>query len=268
MKKIFSCIAILFLSLSFAYAEPSIHQVYEAAKAGQLNEAHQMVEEVLKAHPQSAKAHFVNAEILSAQGQITQARSEFKLAEQLEPGLPFAKPEAVQKLKDSLGLMGAKAATPVAPTQENSSFPWLYVVIFVIAVLIFIGLFKSIMARNACINNTPSSPYAPNGNNNTPVNPTGMAPQGGGLGSNIASGLATGLAAGVGIAAGEALVNHFMNNNTTPSTPNTNHTTPPVAETSTTSTNDFGGNDFGMNDSSSWDDASSSDSLSSSDDSW
>lgn len=63
-----------------------------------------MVEEVLKAHPQSAKAHFVNAEILSAQGQITQARSELNMAEQLEPGLSFAKPQAVQTLKDKLGL--------------------------------------------------------------------------------------------------------------------------------------------------------------------
>jgi len=48
----------------FADSIPTIHQVYQAAESGDLNNAHQMVEQVLKAHPESAKAHYVDAEIL------------------------------------------------------------------------------------------------------------------------------------------------------------------------------------------------------------
>ena len=276
MKKILGLISILILMATLAYAEPTITQVYEAAKASKFTEANQMIEEVLKAHPQSAKAHFVNAEILSAQGQITHARAELKVAEQLEPGLPFAKPQAVQALKDNLGLAGGvKPVTPEhqqAAAPQEKPFPWTTVLIFGAGALVFIFLVKSAFSKKATPPSNgfngatpPSAPYPNNGPMNNPVNP-----QGGGLGSNIASGLATGIGAGVGIAAGEALVNHFMNNNS--STPNAGHTTPtppPVADTTPQPSSDFGGNDFGINDTASWDDNSSGDSLSdSSSDSW
>ena len=67
---------------------PTVHQVYETAKAGDLTKAHSMIEEVIKVNPQSAKAHFVDAEILSRQGNIEEAKQELKKAQQLAPGCP------------------------------------------------------------------------------------------------------------------------------------------------------------------------------------
>jgi len=271
VKQILEFFGILILVVTLAHAEPTIHQVYEAAQAGKLSEAHQMVEEVLKVHPKSAKAHYVNAEILSAQGQITQARSELNVAEQLEPGLPFAKPEAIQTLKDKLGLLGGAkslSAEHQGATSSSKPFPWTTALLFGGGALVFIFLIRSAFSKKPAsptngLNGTPpTAPYP----NNAPINPS--SPQSGGMGSGIASGLATGLAAGVGVAAGEALFNHFTNNNAT--TPNAGaHTAPPVDTTPQPSSSDFGNNDFGISDDTSWDDSSSGDSMSdSSSDSW
>jgi uncharacterized protein len=82
--------------------EPTVKQVYQAAENGHLDQAHEMIARVLKAHPESAKAHFVAAEINARQQNYGLARDELKEAEKLAPGLPFAKPDAVSKLKREL----------------------------------------------------------------------------------------------------------------------------------------------------------------------
>ena len=268
MKQVFRLFCLCLFACVMAYAEPNVHQVYEAAKAGKLSEARTMIDEVIKEHPQSAKAHFVNAELLSAQGQITQARSELSLAEKLEPGLPFAKPEAVQKLKENLGLTTNTKVVPTSKAEEKSSFSWMTIIMIGAGIALLVILVRSFSNRNQSYQapQNPSSPMNPMGGN-APMPP--QAPQGGGLGSSLASGLATGVGVGVGIAAGEALVNHFVNGNNSASS-NANHTaaTPtPNTTPSPSSEPDFGGNDFGINDTSSWDDGVS-DSSDSSGDSW
>ncbi len=88
--------ALLFLAApAFAEEEPTMHQVYLAAEAGKFNEAQSMMDKVLHDHPNSAKAHFVEAELLAKQGLFSNAGVELSTAERLQPGLPFAKPEAV-----------------------------------------------------------------------------------------------------------------------------------------------------------------------------
>src|SRR5262252_7779712 len=74
--------------------EPTLHEVYQAAQSGNMSEAQRMMKEVLRAHPDSAKAHYVEAELLAKQGQLAAAATELNTAERLEPGLSFAKPEA------------------------------------------------------------------------------------------------------------------------------------------------------------------------------
>lgn len=118
-------------------AEPSLHQVYQAAEAGKLGEAQSMMHEVLQAHPNSGKAHYVEAELLAKQGQRQQAETELATAERLAPGLPFAKPEAVQELKSRIGgaagassarsrgeLPAGAVAAPLHSPERESGFPW------------------------------------------------------------------------------------------------------------------------------------------------
>mgnify|MGYP003868170939 CR=1 FL=1 len=54
-----------------------------------------MIQQVLIGHPNSAKAHYVQAEIAARQGQLPRAREALATAEKLAPGLPFAKAESV-----------------------------------------------------------------------------------------------------------------------------------------------------------------------------
>jgi len=132
---------------AMAQSEPTLKQVYEAAQAGRMEQAQTMMQQVLVAHPKSAKAHFVQAELSARQGELTRARESLATAEKLAPGLPFAKPEAVQSLRAKLAgkagtptvqgaLPAAPAArvasptapmpqmTPAAPAAPASSFPW------------------------------------------------------------------------------------------------------------------------------------------------
>ena len=122
------------LSAMAQSAEPTLNQIYEAAQAGRLEQAQVMMQQVLVAHPGSAKAHFVQAELAAKQGQLSRARDSLATAEKLTPGLAFAKPEAVQKLRAQLaGKPGAATSTNAptravamspAPAAPASSFPW------------------------------------------------------------------------------------------------------------------------------------------------
>ena len=108
-----------FVSFGFnamAQSEPTLKQIYEAAQAGKVEQAQTMVQQVLVAHPNSAKAHFVQAELFARQGQAGRAREALVAAEKLAPGLPFAKPEAVQALRTQLA---SKPSQPVVKEANN-----------------------------------------------------------------------------------------------------------------------------------------------------
>src|ERR1700716_3800125 len=78
-----------------ADTDPTLHQVYEAAQTGHMDQAQQMMNQVLRDHPTSARAHFVEAELSARSGNFPKAREELARAQQLDPGLSFAKPQAV-----------------------------------------------------------------------------------------------------------------------------------------------------------------------------
>jgi Tfp pilus assembly protein PilF len=102
-----SSLTLGFLSFSPAMAadeDPTVGQIYQAFRAGHLAKAQGMLDRVLRDHPDSAKAHFVQAEIDAAEGHKDLARSELARAEHLKPGLPNVKPRAVKDLKEKLGL--------------------------------------------------------------------------------------------------------------------------------------------------------------------
>jgi clan AA aspartic protease (TIGR02281 family) len=85
-------------------AEPTMHQIYEAATAGHLDQAQQMISQVLANHPKSAKAHWVQAEVYAKANKTNLARSEVLEAERLNPGLGEISAKAVRQLKSELGL--------------------------------------------------------------------------------------------------------------------------------------------------------------------
>src|ERR1700734_1804755 len=95
-----------------ADADPTVAQIYDAARAGHLDQAQKMIEQVLRDHPASSKAHYVQAELYAREGNLGLARTEIAKAEQLKPGLPDENPRAVQELKSQLGLI-RRAERPI-----------------------------------------------------------------------------------------------------------------------------------------------------------
>ena len=86
-----------------AGTDPSVHDIYQAAHSGQIKKAEAMVQRVLASHPDSAKAHYVAAEVYGEAGERGRARGELSAAQKIDPGLSFVKPEALSKLKHELG---------------------------------------------------------------------------------------------------------------------------------------------------------------------
>ena len=261
LKSTVLTVALLFSAASFA-AEPTIQQVYDAANAGRLDEAQTMMQQVLQAHPESGKAHFVEAELLAKQGRFASAEAELNNADRLSPGLPKENPASVEKLRriiaDGKRHPAPAAATSYtgtaqaynAPAAGHAGFPF---GLIVVAVLL-IGFI--IFAVKFMANRTQPPVYmqgggAPGFGGGMPSQPYGGMPGpmmggGGGIGSGIVGGLVTGAALGAGMVAGEELMHHFTDGNNNANQPQRDDYVPPQ--------NDMGGNDFGVNDTSSWDD--------------
>ena len=231
-----------------ADGEPTLHQIYEAASSGHLDQAQEMMNQVLRDHPESAKAHFVQAELYAREGNAGLARSELIRAEQLKPGLPDENPRAVQALKAELGLgQRGESQTGLRTAPAAPHFPWGILLILALAIGVVWMLFRR---RNNYVqypagavpaSGAPAA-YGPGGY----VGPGGI---GSGIGGSIAGGLASGLAVGAGVVAGEELAHHFLDGR------HESGTVPPAAGEGTSSANsDMGGTDFGVNDPGSWDD--------------
>jgi len=110
---------------------PTVDQIYLAEQAGRSDDAQKMIARVLAAHPKSAKAHYVQAELYARAGKFSEARNELKAAEQLQPDLRFAKPRALAELRDQLSggsqsgenrvLLASKNGILVAPVVLNNA---------------------------------------------------------------------------------------------------------------------------------------------------
>jgi uncharacterized protein len=251
-----------------AATEPTMHEVYQAAQAGRYIEAQDMMDQVLKAHPNSAKAHFAEAELLAKQGKFNPARAELATAERLQPGLPFAKPQAVSSLKTLIESPRAPM-NPVAtsPTSQqvglaggaapSRGLPW-GLILGGVGLLAFMVFAMRFMQRRT----VAPAPYYPAGFGNQGVaQPFGAGMGGSGLGSGIMGGLATGAALGAGMVAGEALMHHFTDGgqNGTPVLPTQTTPNDNLNNNWDLRNDDMGGNDFGISDNSSWDSGGGSD---------
>lgn len=242
-----------------AAEDPSMHQVYEAANAGRLAEAQTMITQVLKDHPASAKAHYVAAELDARQGLIGGAREQLQAAEKLDPGLPFAKPEAVQALQAQLGI-GSRSAAPAAGHAAGVSIGML-MLIGIGVVLAIIFLLRQLRPAPAPVFSASypqaGGGYGPSYGPSYGPGYGGVPPSGGGIGSGIAGGLASGLAVGAGIVAGEALAHRFIDGGER-TVERDRLIDPSLDDRDTRGNADMGGQDFGVQDSGSWDDGGSS----------
>jgi hypothetical protein len=222
---------------------------------------------------------------------MTRGSEALAMAEKFAPGLPFAKPAAVQALRGQLAakkspaaVSGANnhsvapmavAAAPVAPAPSSTSWA---LPLLLAGGVIGLGYFlfrkkkpDPFSQQTGLVNQGGlSGPQnfgsamggAPYGqpayaNQGGMQQPYYGQPAGSGLGGRIMGGVATGLAVGAGVMAAEAIGRNLMGGHN-----------PPAAATDSFANNDFqaidrnpdmGGQGFGINDTSSWDDGGSMD---------
>ena len=220
-RTVLLCLA-LSTSWAMAQPEPSMAEVYAAAQAGHLDKAQTMIQQVLVSHPNSAKAHYVRAELFAREGKSRLAQESLQEAERLSPGLHFAKPESVSALKAQIAELGAHStgartstapgsasvpsasstsSAPVTATDHNYTM-WLalaggVVLLVVLALRSRPSASGSALSGPQTFGNTASAPY--------PAATTEPS-----MGSRIMGGVATGLAVGAGVMAAEAIGRRLM----------------------------------------------------------
>lgn len=284
--------SLLSFGLAMAQSEPTLNQVYAAAQAGKLDQAQVMIQQVLISHPNSAKAFFVRSELYARQGDLPRAKEALATAEKLAPGLPFAKPEAVQALRAQLA--AKKSPTAVSGSDNHSVAPmavaaalgvptpsptsWVLPLLLASGV-IGLGYFlfrkkkpDPYFQQPGLVNQgSLSGPQTfgsavggvafdqPAYANQGGMQPPYGQPAGSGLGGRIMGGVATGLAVGAGVMAAEAIGRNLMGGHNTSASVVTTDSLASSDFQAIDSNPDMGGQSFGINDTSSWDDASSID---------
>lgn len=249
MKSLIAALAFC-LSFSAFAAEPSIDMVYQQVQSGHMETALNEMAGIVQNHPNSAKAHYVYADLLAKTAQYDRARGELNKAQALAPGLPFVtRPGAVQELEQVINNRSQVVASPgQTQARRESGTPWgLIFLIGGLALLVVIWLAR----RQAQLNTVVMPPqqggpgYYPPG---SPMagQPYPYYPGGGGMGSGLMGSLATGAALGAGLVAGEALASRLMDGGH-PNNPGV------IPGEGAEGYNDMGGQDFGIGDSGSWD---------------
>ncbi len=258
--------AAVLLTSNAAFAEATLPQVYQAVQSGQLAKADAMMKEVLQNHPNSAKAHYVAAELYLKEGKTELARNHFIKAQNLAPGLPFAQAESVQKLQVQLAnttTAGGSAASASSSIFTNPLF-WGLIAILVIGVVIVMKRRKAeaVQAYNAPSAGYPGTPGGPAGNPGGPSGPAGPgtpgypgAPAAGGMGGGLMGSLATGAALGAGMYAGQALAGSLMGGRDGGHSNTNANTNPNMSQVGGPASLDP---NFGVRDASSWDDGGAS----------
>ena len=119
MKKLIACIALASLSV-LAWALPTLQQVEAQVGRGDYAQAESMMREVVAAKPDSARAHYVYAEILAHQGKLAQAVDEARTARTIDPDVKFTEPEKFRTFEAALLRAQNPATRTPSPVESRA----------------------------------------------------------------------------------------------------------------------------------------------------
>ncbi|TDV37933.1 tetratricopeptide repeat protein [Paraburkholderia caballeronis] len=110
MKKF---LAALLASLAFAsgaaFAVPTVQQIESAMSQGDWQRADAGLVQVLEAHPDSAHAHYLYAQVLHREGRYADALAQIEQAKSLDPQLHFASPSRFAQIESRIRSDAARA---------------------------------------------------------------------------------------------------------------------------------------------------------------
>ena len=101
LKRVFAALGLALLAWS-AFALPTLEAVQAAIGQGNYVQAETMMSEVVAAKPNSAKAHYLYAEILAHNKRFDQATAQAAQAKSIDPSLKFTQPEKFQAFEQLL----------------------------------------------------------------------------------------------------------------------------------------------------------------------
>jgi hypothetical protein len=221
MKKALIGLVLAFVS-ALAFAVPSEQDVRNAVSQGQYTQAQSMMSEVVAAQPNSAKAHYIYAEVLAHNGVFNKASEEAAKAKQLDPNVGFTDPARFRDFqalleKEQVAQRQPRTSTPTysapAPVSSSSSgggIPaWIWIVgLVIIGIVLARGLARS---RATSGGGVPPG-YGPSGMQGG-YGSGGYGPYGpGGVPVQPRSGLGTAAALAGGVAGG-VLLDEFLHRN-------------------------------------------------------
>jgi TonB family protein len=100
--------------------EPSVDEVYQTMSSGQLARAQSMIEDVLKKHPFSSKAHFVAAQVYAKAQYLIAARNELATAARLDTEMSYVDAAALHKFMQQIGSL-PQSTPSQPPTNPKAS---------------------------------------------------------------------------------------------------------------------------------------------------
>jgi hypothetical protein len=224
MTKRFIAALALAIGSAAAWALPTTQEVETAVQQGHDAQAETMMSEVVAAKPDSAKAHYVYAEVLAHNGSFAKARQEATRARQLDPAIKFTSSEKFSAFEQLLqreqipqarndSTSASSAPILVQPTPASPGIPgWVWVAgLAVIGFVLWRGLSRSRAAALGGLAGGPQSvgpagglPWGAGASAGMPA--AGMPAYGSGIPSAPGSGmLGTGLAVAGGVAGGMLL---------------------------------------------------------------
>ena len=251
MKKLISALVLSLAAFTtVVVAQPTVKEIYQTAQTDK-QQALNMINEVIRSRPNSARAYYIQSELLLQMGKKSEAKASFLKSQQLDPALSFAKPTSVARLENALGIK--KPLAWQTDTNRYILYGCGILLVIIIAVMLLRRKKQNIpnYMESYNLQNRPITPYQSSQNVASPGTAAAgvsapsappVTPAAGG--SNLMGSLAQGAVMGAGVAAGATLVNHLLNGNKAAATP----TQTPV-DNSSASSGYVSDSDFGMGDS-------------------
>jgi len=120
MKKLIACVALAGLTV-LAWALPTLQQVEAQIGQGNYAQAESMMREVVAARPDSARAHYIYAEILAHERKLAEAVDEARKARTIDPDVKFTDPEKFRTFEAALlRAQNPSARAPLTPAPVET----------------------------------------------------------------------------------------------------------------------------------------------------
>lgn len=122
MKKfLVALLASLALVSGLAFAVPSAQQIESAMSQGDWQRADAGLAEVLQAHPDNARAHYLYAQVLNREGRYADALTQIQQAKSLDPQVRFTQPQRFAQVEAKIRSDATRAGA-VTTNRANNPF--------------------------------------------------------------------------------------------------------------------------------------------------